>query len=234
MALIKFGGGVTAMSGSIAGNTFARNRFGYYSRARTKPVNPKSTGQSVMRAILAFLSEAWHDVLTAPQRTAWETYAQAVSMKNRLGESINVTGFNMFIRSNTIILQHGNAMIAPGPTSLSMYPSDAAFVVTASAATQLLTIAFTVFPTMSWCDHPNAFMELYMGRPQVVTRNFFNGPYRHTGSIPGSHAPPLTSPKTMTAVFTLIQGQKIWVAARILEDDGRLSIRFQDDCVVTA
>jgi hypothetical protein len=234
MAQVRFGGGITAMSGSIAGNTFARNRFGFYVRARTKPVNPKSTGQSVMRAILAFLSEAWHDVLTPTQRTAWETYATAVTMKNRLGESINVTGFNMFIRTNSVVLQHTNAMIAPGPTSLSMYPSDAAFTISASAATQLLTINFTVFPTMSWCDHPNAFMELYMGRPQVVTRNFFNGPYRHTGAIPGSHVPVLTSPKTVPATFTLIQGQRIWVAARILEDDGRLSIRFQDDCVVGA
>jgi len=234
MALIKFGGGVTAMSGSIAGNTFARNRFGYYSRARTKPVNSKSTGQSQMRAILAFLTEAWHDVLTPTQRTAWGTYANAVSWKNRLGEATKLTGFNHFVRSNTVILQHTNAMQANGPTSLSLYPSDAGFTVSASVATQLITVSFTVFPTMSWCDHPNAFMELYMGRPQIVTRNFFASPYRHTGSIPGSHAPVLTSPKTTPAVFTLVLGQKVWVAARIVEDDARMSIRFQDDCIVGA
>ncbi|GAI58374.1 unnamed protein product, partial [marine sediment metagenome] len=39
MALVKYGGGITQMSGSIAGNTFARNRYGNYVRSRTKPIN---------------------------------------------------------------------------------------------------------------------------------------------------------------------------------------------------
>ncbi|GAH50296.1 unnamed protein product, partial [marine sediment metagenome] len=46
MALVKLGGGIVQISGSIAGNTFARNRFGNYMRSRTKPVNPNSTRQT--------------------------------------------------------------------------------------------------------------------------------------------------------------------------------------------
>ena len=44
MALVKYGGGIIQMSGSMAGNTFARNRYGNYMRARTKPVNPNLSG----------------------------------------------------------------------------------------------------------------------------------------------------------------------------------------------
>lgn len=231
MALIKFGGGITAMSGSIAGNTFARNRFGYYSRARTKPVNPKSVGQSQMRLIIGFLVEAWHDALDASQRTAWATYANAITMKNRLGENIKCTGFNHFIRGNSLELQQTNAMVANGPAILSLPPTDPIFAITASAATQLISVSFD--NTLDWASQPNAFMALFMGRPQLNTRNFFNGPWRRTGAIPGNPIPP-TSPQTRTAVFTLIAGQRIWVAARICMEDARVTIRFQDDVVVSA
>ncbi|GAH13494.1 unnamed protein product, partial [marine sediment metagenome] len=50
MSLVKYGGGIVQMSGSIAGNTFARNRYGNYVRARTKPINPNSDRQVVVRA----------------------------------------------------------------------------------------------------------------------------------------------------------------------------------------
>ncbi len=97
MALIKFGGGVVQMAGSIAGNVFARNRYGNYARARTKPVNPNSARQVVIRAAIAYLTQHWNGTLTPAERTAWNSYAAAVTMKNRLGENINLTGFNHFI-----------------------------------------------------------------------------------------------------------------------------------------
>jgi hypothetical protein len=231
MASVKFGGGITAMSGSIAGNTFAHNRFGYFVRARTKPVNPKSSDQSKMRSIMAYLSEAWHEILDDTKRTAWETYAQAISRKNRLGDTVKLTGFQHFIRSNSIILQHGNVMIKDGPANLSLPAKDPTFAILAYADTQKIHITYD--NTLPWAGQPNGFMEFFMGRPQLATRNFFNGPWRNTGTRPGSGTPP-TPPTLEDAVFTLTAGQRIWVYARISEDDGRLSERFQADIVVIA
>jgi hypothetical protein len=231
MALVKLGGGITGMSGSIAGNTFARNRFGNYVRSRTKPVNPRSTGQVGIRSIISYLAEAWHNVLDADKRTAWETYAAAISMKNRLGEVISLTGFNHFIRSNSVILQHGNVMIDDGPAELSLPAKDPTFAIVAYADTQKIHITYD--NTLPWAGQPNAFMEFYMGRPQLATRNFFNGPWRNTGTRPGASPPP-TPPTLEDAVFTLVTGQRIWVYARISEDDGRLSEPMRADCIVTA
>ncbi|GAI01350.1 unnamed protein product, partial [marine sediment metagenome] len=45
MALIKYGGGIVQISGSIAGTVFARNKMGNYARPRTKPVNPRTARQ---------------------------------------------------------------------------------------------------------------------------------------------------------------------------------------------
>jgi hypothetical protein len=231
MALLKYGGGIVGMSGSIAGNTFARNRYGNYSRTRTKPVNAKSSGQVLIRSIMSYLAEAWHEQLSASQRTAWATYANAISMKNRLGEAIKLSGFNMFIRSNAMRLQWVQPLVKPGPTTLSLPPTDPLFAITAAASTQLISVTFD--NTMDWANAQNNFMCTYMGRPQLLTRNFFGGPWKLNGGKQGSTPPP-TSPFTFTATFTLIAGQRIWVYARISMVDGRLSTKFQDDVIVSA
>jgi len=105
MALIKYGGGIVQMSGSIAGNTHARNRFGNYMRARTKPVNPNTARQVTARSRLALLAEDWREVLSDAQRIAWNTYAAGVSWLNGLGEVVHLTGFNMFCRTNAAYMQ---------------------------------------------------------------------------------------------------------------------------------
>ncbi|GAI21240.1 unnamed protein product, partial [marine sediment metagenome] len=106
-ALAKYGGGIVQISGSVAGNVHARNRFGNYIRPRTKPVNPHSVRQEAARAILSYLAEYWHGHMDQDQRDAWDIYATAVAMTNRLGETIHLTGFNHFIRTNACYLQAG-------------------------------------------------------------------------------------------------------------------------------
>jgi hypothetical protein len=231
MALLKYGGGIVAMSGSIAGNTFARNRYGNYSRARTKPVNPKSQLQSSRRLALSYLAEYWHETLTTAQRTAWATYANAISMKNRLGESIKLTGFNMFLRTNTARNCYQNSYCPNGPTVLSLPDKDTGFAVTASAATQLLSITWT--KALPWTEIAASVMGIEMGRPQLATRNFFNGPWKYVGTIAGNCP---DSPKTMAPPMMLIQGQRVWVYARISTGplDSRLSESFRADCIVGA
>ncbi|GAH66828.1 unnamed protein product, partial [marine sediment metagenome] len=119
-ALVKYGGGIIQMSGSIAGNTHARNRYGNYVRARTKPVNPNSARQIKIRAVIAELTERWLNTLTDNQRTAWATYAAAIAMKNKLGETIHLSGFNHYIRSNAGYLDAVAQYFDDGPEELTL------------------------------------------------------------------------------------------------------------------
>lgn len=231
MALFLTGSGIARISGSIAGHTFARNKSGDYVRNRTKPVNPRTSFQQVMRAIVAALAQYWRTQLTPEQRGAWENYAQAVGMKNRIGQTIHLTGFNHFIRTNSLVLKQTNALIKPGPTTLSLPAQDPTFAVAASAATQLLSITFD--NTQTWAQSPNSFLALFMGRPKSITRTSFFGPWRWAGSIPGAGSPP-TSPQTKTAPFTLVAGQKVWVYARAVQEDGRTSEPFRASCTIGA
>jgi hypothetical protein len=232
MASIKFGGGVTAMSGSIGGSTYARNRFGYYLRPRTKPVNPNSTGQELMRSTMAHLTELWHSTITAPQRIAWATYAAAVPSKNRLGETIYLTGFNQFVRSNSIAKAKLNTFVAPGPTVLALPETDPSFLITASVATQLVSVAFD--NALPWALEVGADMFVELGQPQIVTRNYFNGPWKYMDKIAGKVAPAEPSPKTMATPYTLVLGQKVWAYGRIRRADGRISNPMVASCVVAA
>jgi len=232
MALVKYGNGIIQMSGSIAGNTYGRNRYGNYSRARTKPVNPNSAQQQAVRAAVSDAVSRWAATLTAAQRTAWNLYADSVSMLNRLGESVNLSGFNHYVRSNSLLIRDGKTPVDAGPTTFTLPEADGNFAVTISEATQLISVAFD--DTKAWCDLDDAFMFVFMGSPQNAQRNFFAGPWRLADSIDGDSVSPPSSPQTMACPFVATEGQHIWCYARIVLPDGRVSTVFRDDTFCAA
>lgn len=226
MALIKYGGGIVQMSGSIAGNTHARNRYGNYMRARTKPVNPNTSRQATARARIALLVQEWNDTLTAAQRTAWNSYADSVNWTNALGETINLSGFNMFVRSNMVRLYCGAAIVAAGPTTMALPAQDPVYAIAINGATNQFTITFD--DTQDWCSEDGAFMPTMLGTPQNPTRNFFNGPWRFQNFLSGNSGAPITSPAGPFAItaWTFATGQRGWGFGRIIRADARVSTPF--------
>lgn len=231
MALVKYGGGILAMSGSIGGNTHARNRFGFYTRARTKPVNPNSDRQTTARARIMLLTEAWRDELSDAQRTAWEAYAAAIIWNNKLGEQVKLTGFNHFVRSNAAYLQVTPDRFTDGPTTMSLPAGDPAFAIELSEANGI-TVTFD--STMAWASEGGAGMMIDIGTPQNPTRNFFGGPWRYHGWIGGTIPGPTPSPDGPTPVtcWTLIEGHRVWARASIVRADGRLSTKYTANSVL--
>lgn len=232
MALVIYGGGVTQMSGSIGGDTHARNRFGNYIRARTTPVNPNSSRQAKMRAIMATLVERWNDTLTAGQRTAWNLYASSVNWLNRLGQTVKLTGFNHFVRSNAWQLDLGFSPVDDGPVLFALPGTDGTIACSSSEATQLITITFD--DARDWCSEDDAGLMILEGKPMLATRNFFGGPYRGRSAKMGSSVAPLASPQTYTSIHVISEGQRVWSKFRILRADGRLSTEFITDHIVAA
>ncbi len=221
MALVKYGAGIIQMSGSIAGDVHARNRFGNYIRPRTKPVNPHSTRQEAARAIVSYLAEYWHQDLTAVQRNLWNVYAAAVAMKNRLGETIHLTGFNHFIRTNAAQKTMGETEFAAAPSVLSLPEKDTALVCTEEdIASQ--TFTFTC-DTSGWVPNgdPKFGILMYQGQPQLASRNFFAGPWRYMDFIDATEGAAGTG--TLAAAFAFALGQKVWFQARVITTSGRLS-----------
>ena len=232
MASVKFGGGIVAMSGSIAGNVFSHNSFGAYVRARTTPINPRTANQNAVRASIAFLAAFWSETLTAAQRTAWNQYAAAVAMTNRLGESVFLSGYNHFLRSNSVTKRSGFAVHQAGPTILELPAQDPTMTLTASAAAQTLTVSFD--DTMSVYDENSGRAYVFQGQPQNAQRNFFDGPWRLVGVLQGSASSGLSSPQVLAVDFQIAEDQRQYIYARIQRGDGRLSEKFRADAFVAA
>jgi hypothetical protein len=228
MALVKYGLGVTQMSGSVGGVTAARNRNGNYFRAKTKPVNPNTVAQGQARNRVGSLSQYWRTSLDAAKRISWNTYAGAVAMKNRLGETTYNTGFNHFVRSNACRLMSGKTIVDAGPTVLALPEKDTLLAVSASVATQLLTLVYDV--AQPWATEVGAFLQITMGQPQNETRNFFAGPWKYAGKIDENAAPTYT----VAPSYTLVLGQKVWIMVRICRADGRVSEPMYASCIVAA
>lgn len=96
MALVKFNS-FASVSGSINGTTFARNKAGAYARNRTIPVNRNTVAQGIVRGNLSAATGAWK-ALTAAQRLAWNEYAAATPVVNKLGDSTYLSGQSWYVR----------------------------------------------------------------------------------------------------------------------------------------
>ena len=208
------------MSGSLGGITAARNKGGQYLRARVVPVDPGSFFQTSLRTIFGSLSIAWQTVLTAAQRTAWDTYAANVTVVNRIGETVNITGKNMYQRSNTPRIQAGEARVDDGPTEFNLGSfTDMSIAVVGGGA----SISLTFDNTDDWANEDDAVCMVLTSREVAPTINFFKGPYRFAGNVEGDAITPPTSPATITSPFTYATGNKAFAQVRISRADGRLS-----------
>jgi len=230
MALIKYGGGITEMRGSIAGNVFSRNRYGAYARSRTKPVNPNSSRQSAIRSIISEVSQAWFADTTQAQRDAWDVFAKNVPATNKLGEVIYLSGFNQYVKSNVAALNAGLPAIQAAPTNFTLPGEDTSFDVAIDAGTQLISVTFD--DTRDWLDEAGGAMIVQMGLPQNDSIEFFNGPWRFADSIDGDDITPPTTPATVACPFVVADDQKVWVRAKIIRADGRVSDWFRDFGIV--
>jgi len=101
-------------SGSVAGVTSSRNRFGQYRRTRATPVNPNTTPQAAARARLTTWSAAWRD-LTEAQRIAWRAYAEAHPKTDSLGQTVTNTGHQAYVGVNSLLELLGEVAAATPP-----------------------------------------------------------------------------------------------------------------------
>lgn len=226
MALTKYGGGVAAISGSIGGTTFSHNKGGSYARNRTVPVNPGTSYQSDVRQAMADLTSKWLSVLTALQRAAWDTYALNVELPNPLGDPRNVGGIAMYVRSNVPRLQAALTRVDDAPTIFNLGDYTAPGPLSASEATQQISVAFD--NTDDWANEDGGALLCYASRALNPSVSAFKGPYRFQYAIVGDPVTPPTSPVTEGAPFPFLEGQNMGLRFRVTRADGRLSSSFRD------
>lgn len=232
----------SAMSGSMAGVTASHNKGGAYLRSRTIPTNPASTAQVALRNATAAATQRWSSVLTDLQRDGWDLYAQNTSWTDKLGQTIQLSGVNHYVRSNSI-----RAYATQQFAGLSPQPPATPFIDQAPSIFSLgETPMLNVFiqqdigpPVATTLDVivENAaayaaedILMIFPSAPVNPALRFFAGPYYFSGMV----APP---PAGNSSVVTFndepysrrypvpLEDQAIWGFARVSHADGRLSSR---------
>lgn len=225
------------MSGSLAGVTASRNRYGQYFREKVVPVNPNTTRQQAVRSYFATAINGW-TALSAANRALWNDYAANTPFVDGLGNQKFVTGQNMYCRCNTLRAQIGEALVSAGPTTFNfgnpvtnLKPTtdgtpDGVIGVVASA----LSTSVDIMGGAS----ADGDIAMYIGNPINPSRSFYKGPYQlaATSATTGASATEgFTGAPTI--VTALAAGQYRSARFVIVYDDGRVSPAFEVLGVVT-
>ena len=117
MALIKLTAVVDNISGKLNGSVFARNKDGHYIRSKSNPTNPQTEKQNLVRSLLSGVSTEWRN-LSQGQREAWKGASQDFPYQNKLGDTKNYSGFNLFVKHNQNLKNYD----ASSPTLASPIP----------------------------------------------------------------------------------------------------------------
>lgn len=220
MALVKLGPMVTEARGSIGGTVFARNRGGAYIRARTVGVNPQTTRQTAIRALLGDLASYWSSTLTAAQRAAWNLYAANVPLINSLGEPRNVSGQNMFIRTNSLVQDCGGALLTAAPTIFTVGPTVTPAITVDAAADTFDVTGLGGFTNPA----AGTYFLWSVGRPQNAGVNFYKAPFQKAyGDLvvtPGN-PPPIAD---IDLPYPVAAGQSLFIRSIAVTIDGRVGV----------
>lgn len=193
-------------SGSIAGTTHSHNRAGQYTRNRRSPVQPVGSGRRAqVRAALSSASAGW-SALTGAQRAAWEGFAGSHPITDSLGQSITLTGHQMFVRVYC-------SAINVGITAPTVPPADLDLPDTAGA-TVVLSVASGV--TINDFDGPTGSKIAVAVSPQFSAGRSYNKtfwqPAGELGYVDAESAPYELAPSNYAAEFgTMVLGKRIFV-----------------------
>lgn len=222
---------VTAASGSIGGMTASRNRGGSYLRGRVIPVNPNTERQGIARANMASAVHAWTNTLTDANRQAWISYAQATPTTDVLGNSLVLSGQQMFIKSALPRLVADLAIVEAGPITagLATTPepgtgSGAIEVTVASGITGEITVPGS---------GTSGVVNIYMSEPVPPSRT----PAHARRAFAGRDQPPVADVFTLAMAaaslpYEPVAGLVTRITCLFLDVDGRVSAEAFRDIVI--
>jgi hypothetical protein len=126
-------------SGSQANTTASHNRAGQYYRNRRSPVQPVGTGRrAFIKASFGAASSAWAS-LSAINQAGWTSFAASHPITDALGQSIVLTGQQMFVSCATQLLNCGGAVPSVPPVTGTVYSVGAPVFTVVSAGAITLT-----------------------------------------------------------------------------------------------
>jgi hypothetical protein len=215
MAKAKYGGGVQDLRGSIAGQVHSRNTYGNYIRQKVSPVQPRTERQLEVRELFTTLSRRFSNVLTDEQQEAWRQAAASTPIRDVFGDSISLTGINLYNRLNSLRVLAGLAPL-DWPPSAQEVPALTAF--TANWDPEEWKLSLTFGPSPIPASH---YLFVWATEPLNPGVAFVNHKLRLLAVLP----PATTSPAILTPAYVdryggLISGKAIYLAGELVHETG--------------
>jgi hypothetical protein len=209
-------------SGSMAGTTSSRNRFGQYRRTRATPVNPNSTAQGLVRARMSANAAAWR-ALTALQRAGWSDLGSSMSRTDSLGQTYTLNGFAAYCSVNNCKALAGDALVSDAPALVTPSTILTATITLTAAA---LSIAFTPTPM------PASTRLITYASPQRSAGRSFEADIRFIQVSAAAAASPVNAFTAYSAKFgTPVVGNRVFLSL-VSYTGGFLSGPFLTSAVV--
>lgn len=137
MALRVQGAITPIISGSIGATTFSSNKGGDYMKNKVIPLNPTTARQTLIRGLTAGFAQSWRG-LTQAQRDAWNVATINFPVTNRVGNTVILSGEQLYIKLNVVLSNTGSPNILTPPTPASVINWQSL-----SLAAALATMTFT-------------------------------------------------------------------------------------------
>lgn len=193
-------------SGSQAGTTASRNRYGQYTRTRATPVNPNTTAQGAVRARLAANAAAWR-ALTGAQRAGWSDLGASITRTDALGQSYTLNGFSAYCSVNNNNVAAGNAVVSDAP---AVTTPSALLTATITLTAASFSIAYTATP-LSAGSRLFVFVS-----PQRSAGRAFEGDFRLLAVSAAAAASPYNALAAYTAKFGVpVVGNRIFLSLQV-------------------
>lgn len=211
-------------SGSVAGVTSSRNRFGQYRRTRAVPVNPNTTAQQSARDRLSAFSAGWR-ALTDLQRAAWESYALEHPVTDSLGQVSTLSGSQVYVGVNAAMFAAGFAagVVVPPVGALPDPPVISLDDVTAAAFD--MTSVPSPLPALT--------RQVFEFSPPLSAGRSFNADFRIVLTVAPAGEPEVTSAGLAAKYGTLAVGQKYFFRSRLVTSTGKVSTYASGSFILT-
>jgi len=199
----KFGSLVVNGTGKIGGQVVSKNAYGTYAKNKVSPKNNQTARQLFVRANMAFIVSAWEG-LSEVNRLAWNAYASDYYFKNKLGDSIVISGFNMFTKCNLVRLNESLSILST-PVLPSVFP--VLDFINGSA----FSLGPAIYLFLYGLNSSDFSIHVYATPVLSPGKSNFSGSYYFIGSFPADGNYPLNVYTAYSSVFTneLTTGYKI-------------------------
>lgn len=190
-------------SGSQANTTASHNRAGQYYRNRRSPVQPVGSGRrAFIRSAFGAASTGWAGLSPALQ-LSFAAYAAAHPITDALGQSITLTGQQMYVSIATALANCGQ----PAPTIVPTSSVTTAPVASAFTVTHLGVVTVTLDGSGSASD----FILIAFSKPLSAGVSF-NKTYWQQTVVPASSVGGATYGTDYVAQFgTIPTGTKVFL-----------------------